>query len=159
MWDSFPKKWKLHALWNEYMLPPWNNWSIGLFDGMLTTPSQQAHESWHKQILQSRIPGMFKGSTEHVFAEAIPELVKMDGILIPDALQFHVEHIPVAMFRKAHWYSTKKDTHLFTKMVQVKYTKNIPQYTIICCTIYLTIYHVSNLNIPPAEGQRRRLAG
>ena len=43
---------KLNKFWNSYMLEPWDCWSIGLFDCMLMTPSQQAQESWHKQILR-----------------------------------------------------------------------------------------------------------
>ena len=115
MWDTYDDKWNVRTLWNEYMTPPWNNWSIGLFDCMFTTPSQQAHESWHKQIMQSRIPGKFKGSTEQVFKVAIPELVKMDGILIPDKLLFSVPNIPLPMLKKAFWYLTRKESHLHVK--------------------------------------------
>ena len=57
VWDSWGDRWNLKSFWNEYMVEPWDNWSIGVFDGMLCTPSQQTQESWHRQILQSRIPG------------------------------------------------------------------------------------------------------
>ena len=66
------------------MVAPWDNWSLGLFDCMLCKTSQQTHESWHKQLMQTRIPDMFKGSTEHVIHVAIPKLVKMDASLLPD---------------------------------------------------------------------------
>ena len=80
---------------------------------MLCTPSQQAQESWHKQILQSRIPGMFKGSTEHVMHVALPQLVAMDAALIPDVLLFSVPDVPSAMLTKASWYISHRATNLF----------------------------------------------
>ena len=48
-------------------------------------------ESWHKTILGSKIPGMFKGSTEHVFTHAIPQLVSIDGLDLPNRLTFDME--------------------------------------------------------------------
>ena len=92
VWDSWGEKWNLQSFWNEYCVDPWANWSIGLFDCMLCTPSQQAQESWHRQILQSRIPGMFKGSTEHVMQVALPKLVRMDAALLPDELLSKKKH-------------------------------------------------------------------
>ena len=113
VWESWGKKWNMRSFWNEYMVEPWDNWSIGLFDCMLCTPSQQAQESWHKQILQSRIPGMFKGSTEHVMTTAMPMLVEMDATLKPDALQFSIPMVPPAMWQKAKWYAPRKDERLW----------------------------------------------
>ena len=48
---------------------------------VLTTANQpaQAQESWHRSILQAKIPGMFKGSTDHVFKVAMPSLIEIDG--------------------------------------------------------------------------------
>ena len=95
----------MRSFWNEYCVAPWDNWSLGLFDKVvLCTPSQQCHESWHKQILQSRIPGMFKGSTEHVMHVALPKLVNMDAALISDELCFTMKHPPRRMYEKASWY-------------------------------------------------------
>ena len=108
VWDSWGNKWNMRSLWNEYMVAPWDNWSIGLFDCMLCTPSQQAHESWHKQIMQSRIPGMFKGSTEHVMEVALPKLISLDAAMIPDKLLFHVPATPRAMLEKAKWYAARQ---------------------------------------------------
>jgi hypothetical protein len=116
VWDSWPTKWRLNGFWDEYCVAPWDNWSIGLFDCMLCTPSQQTQESWHRQILQSRIPGMFKGSTEHVMHVALPQLVSMDAALIPDELLFHVPSIPAAMLAKAVWYSRHKESHMHIKV-------------------------------------------
>ena len=64
LWDSWGNQ--MDVFWNSYVCGGWDNWSIGLFECRLCTPSQQAQESWHKLLLQTRIPGMFKGSTEHV---------------------------------------------------------------------------------------------
>ena len=112
VWDSWGSKLNLQSFWNEYLVGPWDNWSVGLFDCMFCTPSQQAQESWHKQILQSRIPGMFKGSTEHVMHVALPKLVALDAALIADNLLFEVPGVPKAMLKKAKWYATRKATHL-----------------------------------------------
>jgi hypothetical protein len=116
VWDAWPSKWSMNGFWDEYCVAPWDNWSIGLFDCMLCTPSQQAHESWHKQILQSRIPGMFKGSTEHVMHVALPKLVKMDAALLPDKLLFEVPSIPSRMLKKAVFYTHHKATHFHIKV-------------------------------------------
>lgn len=113
VWDSWGAKWNLRSFWNEYFVSPWDNWSIGLFDCMLCTPSQNAQESWHKQILQSRIPGMFKGSTEHVMHVALRKLVQMDAALIPDKLLFSVPAVPSKMLQKAQWYASHKESHLY----------------------------------------------
>lgn len=112
-WDEWGTKNNMKAFWNEYCIEPWDNWSIGLFDCPMCTPSQQAHESWHKGILQSRIPGMFKGSTESVMKVALPQLVRMDAALIPDELLFSVPVVPGKMMEKAMWYARRKSSHFF----------------------------------------------
>ena len=98
--------------WNSYCVKPWDCWSTGPLMVRLCTPSQNTHESWHKQILQSKIPGMFKGSTEHVFAEALPQLIEMDAVCMPSTLQFDVPAIPKGMMQKALWYVEHVDTHI-----------------------------------------------
>ena len=113
VWDSWGNRWNMRSFWNEYCVAPWDNWSIGLFDCMLCTPSQNAQESWHKQILQSRIPGMFKGSTEQVMHVALRKLVQMDAALIPDKLLLSVPAVPCKMLQKAHWYCSNKETHIY----------------------------------------------
>ena len=115
VWDSFPAKWNLNSFWNEYMVSPWDNWSLGSFSCMLCTPSQQAQESWHKQILTTRIPGMFKGSTESVFEVALPKLIRVDGIIIPDELLFHVPAIPSGLMEEALWYIRHQTTMVVSK--------------------------------------------
>ena len=57
---------------------------------MLATPENQCEESYHKGILTTKIPGMFKGSTEHVIQVAVPQLVKMDGLLLPCEINYKV---------------------------------------------------------------------
>lgn len=108
-WDSWGSNYNLSSFWDEYMVEPWDNWSLGLFDTMLCTPSQQEQESWHKTILTSKIPGMFKGSTEHVMKVALQQLINMDGTLISDGLLFSVPGIPKGMWDKAKWYSTHRE--------------------------------------------------
>lgn len=90
------------------MIAPWDKWSIGLIDGMLSTPSQQAHESWHKQILKICIPGIFKGSTEHVMEETLAKLSNLDAAMIPDKVLFNVPSTPRAMLEKAKRYASRR---------------------------------------------------
>ena len=111
LWDKLPPEWSLHSLWNEYFVSPWDNWSIGSFDCMLCTPSQNVQESWHRHIMTLKIPGMFKGSTEQVMHVALPQLISMDGILIPDQLLYHVPSVPPSMFEESLWYIKVLDTH------------------------------------------------
>ena len=111
LWDSWGKG-TLRTLWNSYCIPPWDNWSLGLFDCMLATPSQQAEESWHKMLNTSKIPGMFRGSTEYVFKETLPKLVQMDGIDLPTVLNFDVPCVPPAIIEKAIWYVNHQETHV-----------------------------------------------
>jgi hypothetical protein len=111
LWDALPAKWSLHSFWNEYFVQPWNNWSIGLFDCMLCTPSNNVQESWHYHMRTLKIPGMFKGSTEHVLHVALPQLISMDGFIIPDELTFHVPCVPPRILQSALWYVSHKGTH------------------------------------------------
>ena len=112
LWDTWPSEWNMNSFWKEYCEAPWDNWSLGSFTCMLCTPSQQAQESWHKQILQSRIPGLFKGSTEQVLHVALPQLVHIDGALIPNQLLFHVPDVPASMFEKALWFWRRHSTYM-----------------------------------------------
>ena len=124
MWDLLVvecgKRWdkwggdKMKKFWNSNCIEPWSNWHMGRADVVLCTPSQNAQESWHKQILQSKIPGMFRGSTERVFMEALPQLIIMDGLLMPTVLPFSVPAIPKAMLAKALYYIDNQDTHVWT---------------------------------------------
>ena len=124
MWDLLVvecgKRWdkwggdKMKTFWNSNCLEPWSNWHMGRADVVLCTPSQNAQESWHKQILHSKIPGMFRGSTERVFMEALPQLIIMDGLLMPTVLPFSVPAIPKAMLAKALYYIENQDTHVWT---------------------------------------------
>ena len=80
---------------------------------------------------------MFNGSTEYVIHEAMPLLVKLDGVLIPSMLQFDVPAIPTAIYTKAFKYVDAVDKRIrifegegdgeyiyqFLSMSQTKYTK------------------------------------
>ena len=112
VWDSWGHQ--MDVFWDSYCRAPWDNWSVGLFQCMLCTPSQQTHETWHKQLLQSKIPGLFHGSTAAVFASTLPQLIEMDALQIPTELVFHVPAVPAAMIKKALWYVDNRDTHIYT---------------------------------------------
>ena len=110
LWDRWGKH--MNTFWNSYVIDGWDNWTLGLFEARLCTPSQQAQESWHKLLLNSRIPDMFKGSTEHVFKESLPQLILMDGLALPNTLRFSVPAIPKGMMQKALWYVEHQATHV-----------------------------------------------
>ena len=110
VWDKWGQQ--MRPFWNSYCVDPWDCWSIGDFGCMLCTPSQQAQESWHKFLMRSRIPGTFRASTEYVFAEALPQLVELDGVLSPKVLGFDVPAIPKQMMEKALWYVQHQTTHI-----------------------------------------------
>ena len=44
--------------------------------------------------------------------EALPQLIKLDGVLIPSVLQFDVPAIPTAMYRKASKYVNAQDQRI-----------------------------------------------
>ena len=94
------------------MVGPWDNWTIGQFWTMLCTPSQQTQESWHKTILKDKITDCFRGSTEHCFTIALPQLIQLDGILMPDTLCLHVPAVPTGMYEKAKKYINKQPSHI-----------------------------------------------
>ena len=94
MWDSWGHE--MDTFWSSYCDDPWCCWSLcdcGLI--MLATPSNQTQESWHREILRSRIPSMFKCSTEKMLGVALPQLVRVDGYYIPTELCFHVPAVSI----------------------------------------------------------------
>ena len=109
-WDSWGTQ--MNKFWNSYTVDGWDVWSLCCFPHRLCTPSNQCHESWHNQLLKSRIPGMFKGSTEFVFEHALPQLIEMDALLIPSTLCYEVPAVPKGMFEKALWYVDHQKTHV-----------------------------------------------
>ena len=89
----------MKKFWNSYCVEPWNNWSM-TYDTMLCMPNNNPQEAWHRNLLRSKIPGMFRGSTEHVFSVALPQLIQLEGLLRPDMLTFHVPLIYPEMMAK-----------------------------------------------------------
>ena len=111
-WDRWNRGKEMKTFWNSYCVAPWDNWSVGLFDCRLCTPSQQTQETWHKQLLLTKIPAMFRGSTAFVFAETLPQLIEMDGLQIPSKLCFEVPAVPKDMMEKALWYVNHQTSHI-----------------------------------------------
>ena len=99
--------------WNSYLVPEWQNWSLCDVDCTLATPSNQCQESWHKELKTTRIPGLFRCSTEIVFSTALPQLVRLDAALIPSELNFSLDWAPPAMLQKALWLVDHHTTHIF----------------------------------------------
>jgi hypothetical protein len=99
--DVFGKRWDsirggkkiMQKFWNSYCVEPWDCWTLGEFELPLCTPSQQAQESWHQQIKVSRIPGMFRGSMELCLQVALPQMIRMDGLLNTNKLNFKVRDV------------------------------------------------------------------
>ena len=55
---------------------------------------------------------MFRGSTEFVFKETLPQLIEMDAIQMRSQLGFDVPAVPKKMILKALWYVDHQDTHM-----------------------------------------------
>ena len=55
---------------------------------------------------------MFRGSTEFCFKETLPQLIRMDGILLPSELCLSVPAVPKKMLQKALWYVENQKTHI-----------------------------------------------
>ena len=118
LWDTYGEYCPLNV-WNLYLEEPWNNWSIGggsMNTVPFCTPNQNCQENWHGRILKERIPGMFKGSTEHVMQVALRQLIELDATMIPSVLQFHVPAIPRRWWRNAKRYGDSETPRIISVM-------------------------------------------
>jgi hypothetical protein len=111
LWDTWRGR-KMDTFWNSYCVDGWDNWHMGIFPCPLATPNQNCQESWHRQLAVSRIPSMFRASTEMLFQVGLPALIEMDAVLLPTELNFGVPSIPKAMMQKALWYVEHQSTHI-----------------------------------------------
>jgi len=110
LWDEWGTH--MNTFWNSYCKDGWDNWHMGVFQCMLATPNQNCQESWHNHLKDSKIPGIFRSSTETLFKDALPQLIEMDAILLPTELNFKVPQIPKQVMDKALWYVDHKGTHI-----------------------------------------------
>lgn len=85
---------------------------------MLCTPNQNTQESWHLHLQTTRVPALFRASTEYVFAEGLPQLIELDGIGLPKVLNFSVPCIPKGKMQKALWYVEHQASHILIKATQ-----------------------------------------
>ena len=118
LWDTYGKYCPLNV-WNFYLADPWNNWSIegGSMNTVpFCTPNQNCQESWHSRILRERIPGKFKGSTEHVMQVALRQLIELDATMMRSVLQFHVPAIPRRWWRNAKRYGDTETPRIISVM-------------------------------------------
>ena len=109
-WDTWGHQ--MDVFWNSNCQPPWDNWSMGLTDTPNSGPNNNPHEAWHRDLNRGRIPNMLRGSTEHVFEEALPQLIELDGLFKPTQLTFDVPAVPKGVMKKALWYVNNQDTHV-----------------------------------------------
>ena len=109
-WDSWGTQ--MNVFWDSNCVAPWDCWSICDLECMLATPSNQTPEAWHRDLLRKKIPGMFKASTSFVVNKTLPQLALMDGLAIPNVLNFEVTMVPTPMMEKALWYVEHQDTHI-----------------------------------------------
>jgi hypothetical protein len=111
LWDQWNV---MRTFWNSNCVAPWNNWTFPEFKTAFFTPSNNCQESWHKTLQVSKIPGLMRASTEKVITMILPQLIRLDGILIPDELCFRLQvgQIPAAMMQKALWYVEHQSTHI-----------------------------------------------
>ena len=110
VWDTWSDC--LTKFWDSNLVSPWDNWMIGDFGTKITTPSQQPEESWHKTILNDKVPDCFRGSTEYVFTIALPRLILLDGVYLPSKLCLHVPGVPTGFYEKAQKYIKKQSSHI-----------------------------------------------
>jgi hypothetical protein len=72
---------KLRTLWNEYFVPPWSCWSIGLHTEVpLNISNNQPIESWHRVVMRV-LNKALKGSTAAVLEHSFPKVVHRDGAI------------------------------------------------------------------------------
>ena len=109
-WDSWGPQ--MNVFWDSNCVAPWDCWSICDLECMLATPSNQTPEAWHRDLMRKKIPGMFKASTSFVVNKMLPQLALMDGLSIPNILNFEVTMVPTPMMEKALWYVEHQDTHI-----------------------------------------------
>ena len=64
---------------------------------------------------------MFKASTAFVVNKTLPQLALMDGLAIPNVLNFEVTMVPTPMMEKALWYVEHQDTH-----IKITKDRNVP---------------------------------
>ena len=117
VWDKWGGK-HMDTFWNSYCVSPWDCWSVGDFACMLCTPNQNTQESWHLHLQTTRVPALFRASTEYVFAEGLPQLIELDGIGLPKVLNFSVPCIPKGKMQKALWYVEHQASHILIKATQ-----------------------------------------
>ena len=72
--------------------------------------TRYVRDAMQQLLLSIKIPGMFRGSTETVFMVALPQLIIVDGLLMPTVLPFSVPAIPRAMLVKALYHINNQDT-------------------------------------------------
>ena len=80
----------MNVFWDSNCVAPWDCWSICYLECMLATPSNQTPEAWHRDLRRKKIPGMFKASTSFVVNKTLPQLALIDGLAIPNVLNFEV---------------------------------------------------------------------
>ena len=130
LWDTYGKYCPLNV-WNFYLADPWNNWSIGggsMNTVPFCTPNQNCQESWHSRILRERIPGKFKGSTEHVMQVALRQLIELDATMMRSVLQFHVPAIPRRWWRNAKRYGDSETPRIISVMEGTNEDEHVVHY-------------------------------
>jgi hypothetical protein len=96
-------KYTTKELREQHLMPPWNTFSIGTYDGWLANcndlplilPSNQCQESWHRGIMRL-LKGKLRASTEIVLNESLPRLLLDDTINMPSTLCFEPVHLNVS---------------------------------------------------------------
>lgn len=92
---------KLRTLWNEYMVEPWDCWSIGLHTHTpLNISNNQPIESWHRHGVMRVLKKALRGSTAAVLEHAFPKIVYRDSIMLLSS--------NITIY---HTYSTHTETH------------------------------------------------
>lgn len=105
----------------QYLQPPWDTWSIGAFDSVMSDecldlplilPSNQCQESWHKQLVLLLGKSKMRQSHEVVLNQTLPKVLLSDQLKLPDTLLDTPTHVVPAMVKKAIRYLEAATKHL-----------------------------------------------
>jgi len=100
---------KFNTLWNSYLLADegWDHWFLGAFPKVpACIQNNNVIEIWHEHGVMNvlrNISGAMKGSTEFVLEHTMSALLTLDGVRMPELLNFSVpvEWIPVGVYEAA----------------------------------------------------------
>lgn len=96
----------LNRLWDSTMCGDYANWFLGYDQKTpLAPPSNQCQESWHQNGVMKVLKKDLHGSTETVLTVTLPNIMGLDGALMPEKLNLEIKAswIQSGMYKKAKY--------------------------------------------------------